>query len=141
MKHNFKKLTVFVKNISIFNPMVLVSTDDNCTDYGVHFPKPIFEYLHCFLRNNLEFQSLILNLSKIHAILVIHVQVDCYAFLSFIFMLMACILHQVSITVKKGLKLHLSQVDCEHTRLGYIKLTQGQSSKYIQPSNFKNHLL
>ena len=42
MKHNFKKLTVFVKNISIFNPMVLFSTYDNCTDCGVHFPKPIF---------------------------------------------------------------------------------------------------
>ena len=47
MKHNFKKLKeAFVKNISIFSPMVLVSTDDNCTDFGVHFPKPIFEYLH-----------------------------------------------------------------------------------------------
>ena len=47
MKHNFKNLKeVFVKNISIFNPMVLVSTDGNCTDCGMHFPKPIFEYLH-----------------------------------------------------------------------------------------------
>ena len=47
MKHKFKKLKeAFVKNISIFNPMVLVSTYDNCTDYGVHFPKPDFEYLH-----------------------------------------------------------------------------------------------
>ena len=47
MKHNLKKLKeIFVKNISIFNPMVLVSTDDNCMDYVVHFPKPIFEYLH-----------------------------------------------------------------------------------------------
>ena len=47
MKHNFKKLKeAFVKNISIFNPMVLVSTDDNCTGCGVHFPKPSFEYLH-----------------------------------------------------------------------------------------------
>ena len=47
MKHNFKKLKEdFVKNISIFNPMVLVSTFDNCTDFGVHFPKPIFENLH-----------------------------------------------------------------------------------------------
>ena len=47
MKHNFKKLKeVFLKNISIFNPMVLFSTDDNCTDRGVHFPKTIFEYLH-----------------------------------------------------------------------------------------------
>ena len=46
MKHNLKKLKeVFVKNISIFNPMELVSIDDNCTDCGVHFPKPIFEYL------------------------------------------------------------------------------------------------
>ena len=43
MKHNLKNLKeIFVKNISIFNPMVLVSTDDNCTDCGVHFPKPIF---------------------------------------------------------------------------------------------------
>ena len=82
--------------------MVLFSTYDNCTDCGVHFPKPSFEYLHCFLRNNLEFHSLILNLSKILSILVIHVQVDCYAFLACIFMLMACILHQESITVKKG---------------------------------------
>ena len=41
MKHNLKKLKeVFVKNISVFNPMVLVSTDDNCTDCGMHFPKP-----------------------------------------------------------------------------------------------------
>ena len=47
MKHNLKKMKdAFVKNISIFNPMVLVSTDDNCTDCGVHFPNPIFEYLH-----------------------------------------------------------------------------------------------
>ena len=47
MKHNFKKMKEdFVKNISIFNPMVLVSTDENCTDCGVHFPKPNFEYLH-----------------------------------------------------------------------------------------------
>ena len=47
MKHNLKKLKEdFVYNISIFNPMALVSTDDNCTDYCVHFPKPIFEYLH-----------------------------------------------------------------------------------------------
>ena len=47
MKHNFKKWKeAFVKNISIFNPMVLVSTYDNCTDCGVHFTKPIFEYLH-----------------------------------------------------------------------------------------------
>ena len=47
MKHNFKNLKeAFVKNISIFNPMVLVSTNDICTDFGVHFPKPIFEYLH-----------------------------------------------------------------------------------------------
>ena len=31
MKHNLKKLREdFVKNISIFNPMVLVSTYDNC---------------------------------------------------------------------------------------------------------------
>ena len=43
MKHHFKKLKeVFVKNISIFNPMVLVCNYDNCTDCGVHFPKPIF---------------------------------------------------------------------------------------------------
>ena len=47
MKHNFKKLKeVFVKNISIFNPMVLVLIDDMRMDFGVHFPKPIFEYLH-----------------------------------------------------------------------------------------------
>ena len=47
MKHNFKNLKEdFVKNISIFNPMVLVSTFDNGTDCGVHFSKPIFEYLH-----------------------------------------------------------------------------------------------
>ena len=39
MKHNFKKRKEdFVKNISIFNPMVLFSTYDNCTDSGVHFP-------------------------------------------------------------------------------------------------------
>ena len=47
MKYNFKKLKEdFVNHISIFNPMVLVLNYDNCTDFGVHFPKPIFEYLH-----------------------------------------------------------------------------------------------
>ena len=47
MKHNLKKKKEdFVKNISIFNPMVLVSTYDNCTDCDVNFPKPGFEYLH-----------------------------------------------------------------------------------------------
>ena len=46
MKHNLKKLKeAFVNHISIFNPMVLFSTYDNCTDCGVHFPNPIFEYL------------------------------------------------------------------------------------------------
>ena len=50
MKNNFKKMKeAFVQNISIFNPMVLVSTHDNCMDCDMHFPKPIFEYLHCFL--------------------------------------------------------------------------------------------
>ena len=40
-KHNFKTLKeVFVKNISIFNLMVLFSTDENCTDYGMQFPSP-----------------------------------------------------------------------------------------------------
>ena len=101
MKHNFKKQKdTFFKNISIFNPMVLVSTYDNCMDCGVHFPKPSFEYLRNL--RNLEFQSFFLNLSKILGILVIHVQFDCYAFLACIFMLMDCILHQVSIIVKKG---------------------------------------
>ena len=38
MKHNFKKLKEdFVQNISIFNPMVLVSIYDNCTDCGNAF--------------------------------------------------------------------------------------------------------
>ena len=47
MKHNFKNLKeAFVKSISILNLMVLFSTYDNCTDCGVHFPKPNFEYLH-----------------------------------------------------------------------------------------------
>ena len=47
MKHNFKKLKkAFVKNISSFNLIVLFSTYDNCTNYGMHFPKPSFEYLH-----------------------------------------------------------------------------------------------
>ena len=46
MKHNFKKLEAFVKNISIFNNMVLLLNYDNRTDFDVHFPKPIFEYLH-----------------------------------------------------------------------------------------------
>ena len=47
MKHNFKKLKeAFVQNICIFNPMVLFLNYDNFTDFGVHFPKPIFEYLH-----------------------------------------------------------------------------------------------
>ena len=53
MKHNFKNLKVsFVKNISIFNPMVLVSTYENCMDCGVHFPQPIFEYLHIVFYEN-----------------------------------------------------------------------------------------
>jgi len=43
MKHNFKKLKeAFVKNVSIFNPMVLFLNYDSCTDFGVHFPNPIF---------------------------------------------------------------------------------------------------
>ena len=47
MKHNLKSAKeFFVKNISIFNLMVLFSIDDNCTDYGMDFSKPIFEYLH-----------------------------------------------------------------------------------------------
>ena len=47
MTHNLKKMKeASVKNISIFNPMVLVPPYDNCTDYGVHLPKSIFEYLH-----------------------------------------------------------------------------------------------
>ena len=47
MTHSLKKMKeASVKNISIFNPMVLVPPCDNCTDYGVYPPKPIFEYLH-----------------------------------------------------------------------------------------------
>ena len=47
MTHNLKKMKeASVKNISIFNPMVLAPPCDNCTDCGVHLPKPIFEYLH-----------------------------------------------------------------------------------------------
>ena len=47
IKHKFKKLKeYFDKNISIFNLMVLVSTYDKCTDYGMHFPNPSFEYLY-----------------------------------------------------------------------------------------------
>ena len=43
MTLNLKKMKeASVKNISIFNPMVLVPPYDNCTDYGVHLPKPIF---------------------------------------------------------------------------------------------------
>ena len=46
MTHNLKKMKeASVKNISIFNPMVLVPPCDNCMDCGVHLPKPIFEYL------------------------------------------------------------------------------------------------
>ena len=42
MKHNFKNLKeVFVKNISVFNPMVFISTYDNCKDGGVIF----FEFI------------------------------------------------------------------------------------------------
>ena len=45
--HNRKKMKeASVKNISIFNPMVLVPPCDNCTDCGVHLPTPIFQYLH-----------------------------------------------------------------------------------------------
>ncbi len=45
--HNLKKMKeASVKNISIFNPMVLVPPCDYCMDCGVHLPKPIFEYLH-----------------------------------------------------------------------------------------------
>ena len=41
--HNVKKMKeVSVKNISIFNPMVLVPPYENCTDCGVHLPKPSF---------------------------------------------------------------------------------------------------
>ena len=97
MKHNFKKMKeVFVKNISIFNPWCQFQLMTLVRTVACIF----FEYLHTFL-HNLEFQSLILNLSKILAILVIHVQFNCYAVLACIFMLMACILHHVSITVKK----------------------------------------
>ena len=47
MKHKFKKLKEdFIQNISSFNAMVLFSTYENCTNCGVHFPKPNFEYLH-----------------------------------------------------------------------------------------------
>ena len=47
MTHNLKKMKeASVKNISIFNPMVLVPPCDDCTDCGVHLPKPIFEYSH-----------------------------------------------------------------------------------------------
>ena len=47
MTHNFKKMKeASVKNISIFNPMVLVPPYDNCTNGGVHLPMPIFEYLN-----------------------------------------------------------------------------------------------
>ena len=47
MTHNLKKMKeASVKNISIFNPMVLVPPCDYCTDCGVHLSKPIFEYLH-----------------------------------------------------------------------------------------------
>ena len=47
MTHNLKKMKeTSVKNISIFNPMVLVPPCDDCTDCGVHLPKPIFEYVH-----------------------------------------------------------------------------------------------
>ena len=43
MTHNFKKMKEpSVKNISIFNPMVLVPPYDNCTDCGVHLPMPVF---------------------------------------------------------------------------------------------------
>ena len=45
--HNLKKMIeASVKNISIFKPMVLVPPCDDCTDCGMHLPKPIFEYLH-----------------------------------------------------------------------------------------------
>ena len=45
--HNLKKMKeASVKNISIFNPMVLFPPCDNCTNCGMHLPKPIFEYLH-----------------------------------------------------------------------------------------------
>ena len=47
MIHNLKKMKeASVKNISIFNPMVLVPLYENRTGCGVHLPKPIFEYLH-----------------------------------------------------------------------------------------------
>ena len=43
MTHNLKKMKeASVKNISIFNPIVLVPPYENCTDCGVHLPKPIF---------------------------------------------------------------------------------------------------
>ena len=56
MRHNSKEMKdVFVKNIFIFNPMVLSLINDNGTDCGVHFSKHDFQYLHSFLCNNLEF--------------------------------------------------------------------------------------
>ena len=55
MKHNLEKLKdVFVKNISILNPMVLVSTDDNCRGCGVHFPKLILNIYTLFLTQQLR---------------------------------------------------------------------------------------
>ena len=61
--HNFKKMKVAsIKNISIFNPMVLVPPYDNCTDCGVHLPKPFLNiYTLFFIRQlrisviNMEF--------------------------------------------------------------------------------------
>ena len=49
MKHNLNKpKDVFVKNISIFNPMVLVSTDDNCIDPCIFLSAFLNIYTLCF---------------------------------------------------------------------------------------------
>ena len=57
MKHNCSNMKVdFVKNLSSSNTMLLISTNDNCKDFGMHYSTAIFEYLHSScLHNNLGF--------------------------------------------------------------------------------------
>ena len=55
MTHNLKKMKeAYVKNISIFNPMVLVPPCDNCTDCGVLFLSPFLNIYTWFFTRQLR---------------------------------------------------------------------------------------
>ena len=47
MKQNCSNMKeIFVNNIFGSNPMLLISINDNCKDFGMHYSNAIFEYLH-----------------------------------------------------------------------------------------------